>query len=378
MRILCIEQFRELGGGQMCLLDVLPAFRSRGWEPVVAIPGEGALATRVRELNFPVELFGAPVYPSGRKRGVDLFRYATGAPKLIQRITHLAALRQADLLYVNAPRMLPVASLAARRRSIPLVFHCHNRVTQRSAVALMGRSLKFAQAGVISCCRYSAEPLRRYLPAEALSVVYNGVADIFQPGARSKEKQCRIGVIGRIEPEKGQLEFVAAARRLLQTHPTCRFVAVGTPLFSGTRYLEQVLQASRGLPIEFPGWQPDIASVLASLDLLAVPSASVEAMPRVILDAFSAGVPVVAFPSGGIPEIVRDGYNGFLTSGSTAEALAERMSFVLRLDRTVRQSVIANARNCWQTYHSLEVFRRDICNLIALALAPKHGLGSGC
>jgi glycosyltransferase involved in cell wall biosynthesis len=369
MRILCIEQFRELGGGQMCLLDVLPAFRSRGWEPVVAIPGEGALATRVRELNFPVELFDVPAYPSGRKRGVDLLRYATGAPRLIQRIAQLAVLRQADLLYVNAPRMLPVASLAARRRSIPLVFHCHNRVTQRSAVALLGRSLKFAQAGVISCCRYSAEPLRRYVPVEALSVVYNGVADIRQPAARAKEKQCRIGVIGRIEPEKGQLEFVQAARRLLQTHPTCRFLVVGAPLFSGTRYLERVLQASRGLPIEFPGWQPVIASALASLDLLAVPSASIEAVPRVILEAFAAGVPVVAFPSGGIPEIVRDGYNGFLTSRSTAEALAERMSFVLQLDPGLRQSVISNARNCWRNHHSLERFRNDVCNFIARGLA---------
>jgi glycosyltransferase involved in cell wall biosynthesis len=128
-----------------------------------------------------------------------------------------------------------------------------------------------------------------------------------------------------------------------------------------------VLDASRGLPVEFAGWQPDIASVLASLDLLAVPSAPIEAMPRVILEAFAAGVPVVAFPSGGIPEIVRDGYNGFLTVTSTAQALAERVSFVLQLDEHVRQSVISNARNCWRNHYSLEGFRREVCNFIALA-----------
>ncbi|HZQ50557.1 MAG TPA: glycosyltransferase family 4 protein [Bryobacteraceae bacterium] len=376
MKILCIEQFKDLGGGQMALLELLPGFRERGWEPAVAIPGEGALAKRVRELRCDVELFDAPVYPSGRKRSVDLLRYATGAPSLIQRFTELAAVHQADLLYVNAPRMLPVASLVAHRRSIPLVFHCHNRVTQRSAVALLGRSLKFVQARVISCCRYSAEPLRPYLSAEALSVVYNGVADTRLAQSPPNENQFRIGVIGRVEPEKGQLEFVEAARRLLQTYPTCRFVVVGAPLFSGAHYLERVLRASRGLPVEFPGWQPDIASVLASLDLLAVPSASIEAMPRVILEAFAAGVPVVAFPSGGIPEIVRDGYNGFLTSRSTAEALADRMSFVLHLDQTARQSIITNARNCWQARHSPERFRRDVCNF--LTLAPRHGTGSAC
>lgn len=360
----------------MSLLDVLPGLRDRGWEPVVAIPGEGALAERVRSLDCDVELFDAPVYASGRKRAVDVFRYATSAPKLTQRITQLAVARKADMLYVNASRMLPIASVAARRSSIPLVFHCHNRVTQRTAVTLLGASLKFGQALVISCCKYSAEPLRPYVPEQALSIIYNGVADTHLARSSPKGKHCRIGVIGRIEPEKGQMEFVAAARLLLQTFPACRFVVVGVPLFGGTHYFDRVREASRGLPIEFPGWQPDVPSVLSSLDLLVVPSSSIDAAPRVILEAFAAGVPVVAFPSGGIPEIVRDGYNGFLASKSTPEALTERISFVLRLNAGAQQSVIFNARNCWRDRHSLEGFRRDVTNFIALALARKNPVRS--
>jgi glycosyltransferase involved in cell wall biosynthesis len=168
------------------------------------------------------------------------------------------------------------------------------------------------------------------------------------------------------------MEFVAAARLLLQTFPACRFVLVGAPLFGGTCYFDRVVEASRGLPIEFLGWQADVPSVLSSLDLLVVPSASFDAAPRVILEAFAAGVPVVAFPSGGIPEILRDGYNGFLAAKSTPEALAERISFVLRLDPGAQQSVILNARNCWRDRHSLEGFRRDVSNFIALAIARKN------
>ncbi|MBV8834273.1 MAG: glycosyltransferase family 4 protein [Acidobacteriaceae bacterium] len=373
MNILCIEQFRELGGGQLTLLDLLPGLRDRGWQPVVAVPGEGALAKRIRELHCDVELFDVPAYPNGKKRTLDLLRYATGAPKLTERITRLAAQRNSDMLYVNASRMLPIAALIARRWSIPLVFHCHNRLTQRAAVTLLGRSLRMAHARVISCCSYSAEPLRPYLSNEALAVLYNGVADTRVGGSRSHRTSFRIGVIGRVEPEKGQTEFVAAARILLEAHPRSTFVVVGAPLFGGTRYLDRTVALSRGLPIEFMGWQDDIPSILSGLDLLAVPSGSADATPRVILEAFAAGVPVVAFPSGGIPEIVKDGYNGFLTSKSTPEGLAERMSFVLRLDPVVRQSVVSNARTCWQSRHSLENFRRDVCDFIALALSPKNG-----
>lgn len=367
MRILCIEQFRELGGGQMSLLDLLPGLRERGWETIVAVPGEGALAKRVRELNCAVELFDAPAYRNGKKRTADMFRYAMHAPKLTERLTELAAMREADLLYVNASRMLPIASLVARRRSIPLVFHCHNRVMQASAATLLGASLKLGQARIISCCRYSAEPLRPYVDEQAVSIVYSGVGDTRFGGTNSSGKHGRIGIIGRVEAEKGQIEFVAAARLLLGRYPFCRFVVVGAPRFSGTGYLDRVLEASRGLPVEFCGWQRDISSVLSSLDMLAVPSGAMDAAPRVIPEAFAAGVPVVAFPSGGIPEIVRDGYNGFLTSQCTAEALAERMSFVLGLDAGTRQLVICNARNSWRKRHSLEGFRREVCNLIALA-----------
>jgi glycosyltransferase involved in cell wall biosynthesis len=355
----------------MSLLDLLPGLLDRGWEPVVAIPGEGALADRVRTLRCDVEMFDVPEYASGRKRAVDMFRYATGAPKLTQRITQLAVARKAEMLYVNGSRMLPIASFVARQRSLPLVFHCHNRVTQRAAVTLLGASLKVGQAVVISCCKYSAEPLRPYVPEGALSVIYNGVRDAGSTRPGPSGKHCRIGVIGRIEPEKGQMEFVAAARLLLQTHPACRFVIVGVPLFGGTRYFDRVLEASRSLPIEFSGWQSNIPSVLSNLDLLVVPSSSFEATPRVILEAFAAGVPVVAFPSGGIPEIVRDGFNGFLASKSTPEALAERISWVLQLDPGALQSVIVNARNCWQDRHTIEGFRRDVGNFIALATARK-------
>ena len=42
---------------------------------------------------------------------------------------------------------------------------------------------------------------------------------------------------------------------------------------------------------------------MAGLDLLLVPSTGPEATTRVILEAYAAGVPVIAFPSGGIPEV---------------------------------------------------------------------------
>ena len=65
-------------------------------------------------------------------------------------------------------------------------------------------------------------------------------------------------------------------------------------------------------------------------------------MARVVLEAFSAGVPVIAFPAGGIPEAVIDGETGFLTREFTAEALAARIA---RSDRRRDPESIAANRS---------------------------------
>ena len=70
-----------------------------------------------------------------------------------------------------------------------------------------------------------------------------------------------MGCIGRIAPEKGQREFVAAAARIHQAIPDCRFVIYGAPLFgdsAAARYAAQVRIAAEGLPLEFAGWMDNI------------------------------------------------------------------------------------------------------------------------
>ena len=176
-----------------------------------------------------------------------------------------------------------------------------------------------------------------------------------------------IGVIGRVEPEKGQMEFMAAVRILAAEFPDCRFIVAGGPLFSGPGYLEGVKRAARSLPIEFVGWQEDIGAVFSKLDLLVVPSADIDSTPRVVIEAFSGGIPVVAFPAGGIPEIVEDGQTGFLASGRSPAALAARIRSVLLMDPVRLREVVGRARDAWQGRFTLQRFQQDVAAVIQQA-----------
>jgi len=195
-----------------------------------------------------------------------------------------------------------------------------------------------------------------------LHVIPNGTPDL---GFRERGfgNALTIGVVGRISPEKGQMEFLQTVALLQPEFPRMRFVLCGAPILPARKYFDRVQTLARDLDVELLGWREDIASVFSGLDLLAVPSKE-EAMGRVLVEAFSAGVPVVAFPVGGIPEVVADGETGFLVSGATPQALAGRIRELLSGDAETLRRVSRNARQAWEQRYTVREFQQRITNLM--------------
>ena len=365
MNILFLDQFRTMGGGQRSLLELLPAIRGRGWKARVVLPGDGSYAGKLRSGGFPVDFVRCGDYTPARKGLADFVRYGCESLPMLRGILDLTTTHRTNLLYVNGPRLLPAAALTALARSIPLVFHSHHRLVQPSAVRLAGEALRWSRASLIACCRFASEPLLPYVAEDRWRILYNGVSEPAWLGRwRDPTGGWNIGVMGRVEPEKGQLEFVEAARTLVAEFPKSRFSVIGAPLFSGPQYLEKVKAASRGLPVEFLGWQEDIGAAFSKLDLLVVPSSDSDSTPRVVLEAFAAGIPVVAFPSGGIPELVQDGETGFLAEAPSAAALAARIRSVLSMDPWAVKAVANRARAAWSERYTLERYQHEVIDAI--------------
>jgi glycosyltransferase involved in cell wall biosynthesis len=362
MKILFLDQFSVMGGAQLCLLDVLAAVGKRGWHAHVALPGDGPLGERVRLRGFIVDQIPCGQYRSGSKGLADFVQLPLDVWRQKRVIADLINREQFDLVYVNGPRLLPAAALAARDR-VPILFHAHNRLNQGYAVALVGWSIRRSEATVIACSNYVAEPLARYVHQGNLHVVPNGTPDAgFRERPFGPGRSWRIGLIGRISPEKGQAEFLHAIALLAPQFPAARFVICGAPIIPAGKYLDLVSELSRGLPVEFLGWRDDIASVLAELDLLVVPSKD-EGMGRVVVEAFSAGVPVVAFATGGIPEVITDDQTGFLVPEATPEALAERIREVVLSDPATLRQVVTNARLSWERSYMVATYQGRIMEL---------------
>lgn len=136
-----------------------------------------------------------------------------------------------------------------------------------------------------------------------------------------------VGVIGRLAPIKGVDTFLEIARMVSKEDDSIRFVVIG----DGPMRKELEIQAhSLGLDgkVVFAGFRNPVSPCLAALDLMAITSRH-EGIPIVLLEAFSLGIPVVAFDVGGIPEVIIDGECGVLVPRGDSKTFAREILALL-------------------------------------------------
>ncbi len=170
-----------------------------------------------------------------------------------------------------------------------------------------------------------SEHVRRVALARApwaepiMSVIPNGVdVDRFAPRPRAgKSDRLRLVMLGRLEPRKG----IDIALRAVKDVADVELEIVGDgPCRAALEKLAREL--SLGERVRFTGYEADVREAIARSDA-ALSSARSEGLGIALLEAMAMERPVVALPTGGIPEIVRDG-EGFLAHGSD-EAALERL-----------------------------------------------------
>ena len=180
-----------------------------------------------------------------------------------------------------------------------------------------------------------SEEIRRIMSFEGvddhrLTTIYSGI-DILKYKKYEPEKDFKaswgiadsafiVGTIAAMVGHKDYPTLLRAARLVLDKSPHIVFLAVGDgPLEKEVRLLADQLKL--GHRFIFAGYQSNIGNFLKSFDLFVL-SSNQEGLGTSILDAQSAGIPVVACAAGGIPEMIQDGINGRLVPKEAPEKLA--------------------------------------------------------
>jgi len=130
-----------------------------------------------------------------------------------------------------------------------------------------------------------------------------------------------VGSIGNFKPQKGPLDFVEAARLARRIDPRLRFVVAGDGELR-PQVERAIADAGLGSVVHLLGWRDDVPELLAGFDLFLLTSVF-EGLPRVVLQAMAAAVPVVATDTGGVREVVSSGVTGLLVRPSRPAEAAD-------------------------------------------------------
>jgi L-malate glycosyltransferase len=193
------------------------------------------------------------------------------------------------------------------------------------------------------------------LPAERLSMIYNGVdlsrvppdsqpAWNFRRKYSIPEKRAIVLQVSWMIPQKGIEDLLDAASVVLSRNQEAHFVLVGEGL-----YREQYTKyaAEKGLKdhVTFTGLieDPFAEGVYAAADFVCQVSRWEELFGFVIAEAMASSKPVVATRVGGIPELIEDGENGFLVPRGDVSQIADKISMLLA-NRSLRARMGSAAR----------------------------------
>jgi glycosyltransferase involved in cell wall biosynthesis len=204
-------------------------------------------------------------------------------------------------------------------------------------------------------CAVSQHDLDRFVQAGAkpgkLRLVQNGVPvpahseagtrQMAQRFGLDRQRHIAIGILARLEPEKGLDLLIRAVANVRKTQPQVRLVIAG----SGSQEKRlRALAAELGCAdaVVFAGFVREVGDFLACLDIYAQPSRA-EAFGLGVTEAMAMGLPVVATRVGGLPEQVVSGKTGLLVPGDDAEALGEAL-YRLAADADERKRMGTAAR----------------------------------
>jgi glycosyltransferase involved in cell wall biosynthesis len=131
--------------------------------------------------------------------------------------------------------------------------------------------------------------------------------------------------VTRMTRQKGIPALLKAAAQVHEVRPNVRFLLVGPRESEGPLAVTQA-EIERHAPyVKAIGPRSDIPSLLALANVFAFPTEYREGVPRVLLEAALAGVPIVTTTMPGCAEVIRDGWNGFLVPPGAPRMLAAKI-----------------------------------------------------
>ncbi len=347
--ILYYESSSGFGGSSSNLYHILRQLDKDKFRPIVVVHQDGDQFERIKSLGIEVIKIPYPQLEEFNKAGGLKLMWLSlvALNPLVRTLAELIRQRGIDLVHINTNILLGIPMIMAARSERKKIF-CYIRESR----PLIRRERHFVNKvdHFFILNRAALVIYGRDIPQKKLHVVPDGVdLQEFEGLSSTKfreefhlEDKPVVGLVGRIIPGKGQLEFAQAAKLVCRNHPDARFVIVGDAKGANTGYLEElksyIHREHLHTKVLLTGWRSDVKQIMHGLDILVLASTTFpEGLPNSIIEAMVLGKPAVATNIPGPPEIIDHENTGFIVPPGDVEAMAGRIEFLLDNPEMARQ-----------------------------------------
>jgi len=327
LRILYLSRGGSVGGSQRQLGYVVTNL-DHNYEPIVVCRKDGEFVRKLRDCDIATHVLPLSPwrkFPAGMYRYLDAWRLARFARQ------HEVAIVHSSDLWLNS-----YSSWVARRLKVPSILHIRTPI--RPDEVHKHRCSEATSIVAISR-RVRRNLLSAGIGAEKITVIDDAVdLDAFRPEELEENvlKRCfsplgevLVGIVGRIDPSKRQLEFLQAVERIVRDSTRgVTFFIIGEVHSDGyfKKLKRFVREKGLGRYVFFTGGQVDMPRVLCSLDILVSLSGG-----SVMFEAMACGKPVISagFSTKENSVHIQDGRTGLLISSSQNSELVQVLKQVI-------------------------------------------------
>lgn len=325
IKVIHVLSDMKIGGAGRWLLNLLKSADREKFEIKVALPRGSLLIDKVRDLGFEAI-------------SVDGMSDKSFDPGAVGMLLGIIRREKPQIVHTHASLS---ARLAARLAGVSIINTKHCIDGRKTGVKkLAGARLNelLCDAAVAVSAAVKQDMIDNGADGSKISVIYGGINPVMELGSEDRkrirekwgigEKDQVVGIVARLAEVKGHRYFIDAAEIISQDISTVKFLIAG----AGPKEQElRELAARRGLEgqIIFTGFIENVHEIFNIIDINVISSLS-EALCLSLIEGMCVGKPCVGTNTGGVPEVIKDGYNGFLVPPGDSAGLAEAVLKLLR------------------------------------------------
>lgn len=346
-KILYIITKSVWGGAQRYVYDLATNMPKEKFDVAVAAGGNGILFEKLNTAGIKT----IPI--RSLERDVHFTRDLHTCAELLRILFS----ERPDIIHLNSSKIGALGSLVAFFYKCALLnfsprviftvhgwaFHEDRSSLSRALIRTVSRFTSYFQNGIILISSADMVSAQRFLSHKKLFFIPHGITPPdFHPREECKriishavnrtmqKDALLVGTIAELTRNKGLVYLIRAAHRIRRQIPdtTLQFVIIGGG--EEEKILrEKIEKLNLTDMVSLTGFLPDAGKLLSGFDIFVLPSIK-EGLPYTIMDAFAAGVPVVATAVGGIPDLIEHKKTGILVKKKNHKHLAAGIKYLAR------------------------------------------------